>query len=150
MHTHTLSLSHTHTHTNPFPRTDSVHGDKPWQRRWVTFNGTELKYFKNQSDKDKSSRNIITLAEMIDVKKVPDVSVKKNVEFCRSISVQTRCLSSSWSIRVACMLLVQSILELHFCSCVLYYVTVFVCDKFLLCIWSIRDRITSLLRGKCL
>ena len=52
----------------------SVHGDKPWQRRWVTFNGTELKYFKNQSDKDKSSRNIIPLAEMIDVKKVPDVS----------------------------------------------------------------------------
>ena len=76
-----LSLSHTHTHTHTrthafvhFCMTYSVHGDKPWQKRWVTFNGTELKYFKNQSDKDKSSRNIVQLSEMIDIKKVPDVS----------------------------------------------------------------------------
>ena len=62
--------------------TFSVHGDKPWQRRWVTFNGTELKYFKNQSDKDKSSRNIIPLAEMIDIKKVPDVSGNHNILAC--------------------------------------------------------------------
>ena len=62
--------------------TFSVHGDKPWQRRWVTFNGTELKYFKNQSDKDKSSRNIIPLAEMIDIKKVPDVSGNPNTLMC--------------------------------------------------------------------
>ena len=71
-----------------FPRmpfdlhTFSVHGDKPWQRRWVTFNGTELKYFKNQSDKDKSSRNIIPLAEMIDIKKVPDVSGNDDILAC--------------------------------------------------------------------
>ena len=41
----------------------------------MTFNGSELKYFKNQYDKDKSSRNIVPLHEMIDIKKVHDVSV---------------------------------------------------------------------------
>ena len=61
----------------------------------MTFNGTELKYFKNQSDKDKSSRNIIPLAEMIDVKKVPDVSVF----FCRSMFVRM-CLSSNLRVLV--------------------------------------------------
>ena len=40
----------------------------------MTFNGSELKYFKNQSDKDKLSRNIVPLQEMIDIKKVQDVS----------------------------------------------------------------------------
>ena len=74
-HTYTHTHTHMHTHTHTLTHTHSVHGDKLWQRRWVTFNGTELKYFKNQSDKDKSSRNIIQLAEMIDVKKVPDVSL---------------------------------------------------------------------------
>lgn len=41
----------------------------------MTFNGSELKYFKNQSDKDKSFKNIVPLHEMIDIKRVQDVSV---------------------------------------------------------------------------
>lgn len=48
--------------------------DHPWQKRWVTFNGSELKYFKHKLDKDNLSRNVVQLEKMIDVKKVPDVS----------------------------------------------------------------------------
>ena len=32
----------------PPPRKKS---ERPWQRRWVAFDGSELKYFKNQGDK---------------------------------------------------------------------------------------------------
>lgn len=57
----------------------SRRSEGPWQKRWVTFNGSELKYFKNQSDKDKLSRNIVPLQEMIDIKKVNDVSWRAGV-----------------------------------------------------------------------
>jgi len=29
----------------------SKKSERPWQKRWVTFNGTELKYFRNKGDK---------------------------------------------------------------------------------------------------
>ena len=53
----------------------SRRNDHPWQKRWVTFNGSELKYFRNKSDKESSFLNTVELDKMIDVKRVPDVSV---------------------------------------------------------------------------
>ena len=53
----------------------------------MTFNGSELKYFKNQYDKDRSSRNIVPLHEMIDIKKVHDVSVYLVVLPCRKATL---------------------------------------------------------------
>lgn len=55
----------------------SRRNERPWQKRWMTFNGSELKYFKNQSDKDKSFKNIVPLQEMIDIKRVHDVSATR-------------------------------------------------------------------------
>jgi len=49
--------------------------ERPWQRRWVTFNGSELKYFKNKTDKDNLFLNVVELEKMFDVKKVADVSL---------------------------------------------------------------------------
>jgi len=46
--------------------------ERPWQKRWVTFNGTELKYFKNKGDKESEALNVVKLGEMIDIKQVSD------------------------------------------------------------------------------
>ena len=48
--------------------------ERPWQKRWIKFNGSELKYFKNKQDKDNLCLNTVELEKMIDVKKVQDVS----------------------------------------------------------------------------
>lgn len=48
--------------------------ERPWQKRWVVFNGSELKYFKNKSDKDNLCLNTVELEKMIDVKRMVDVS----------------------------------------------------------------------------
>ena len=57
-----------------FPLPRSRKNNRPWQRRWVVFNGSELKYFQNKQDKDYSCLNTVELEKMIDVKRVPDVS----------------------------------------------------------------------------
>lgn len=49
--------------------------ERPWQRRWVVFDGSELKYFRNKGDKDNLCLNTVELEKMIDVKRVLDVSV---------------------------------------------------------------------------
>eukprot|EP00731_Ephydatia_muelleri_P030729 Em0022g243a len=43
-----------------------------WQKRWVTFNGQELKYFSYQGEKEINCKNSVALSEMIDVKKMSD------------------------------------------------------------------------------
>lgn len=48
--------------------------ERPWQKRWVIFNGWELKYFRNKQDKDNLCLNTVDLEKMIDVKRVQDVS----------------------------------------------------------------------------
>lgn len=48
--------------------------ERPWQKRWIIFNGSELKYFKNKQDKDNLCLNTVELEKMIDVKRVQDVS----------------------------------------------------------------------------
>ncbi len=59
----------------PFPPLfSSRKNNRPWQRRWVVFNGSELKYFQNKQDKDYACLNTVQLEKMIDVKRVPDVS----------------------------------------------------------------------------
>ena len=59
--------------------------ERPWQRRWVVFNGSELKYFRNKLDKDNLCLNIVELEKMIDVKRVPDVSVCVCVCVCMCV-----------------------------------------------------------------
>ncbi len=41
----------------------------------MTFNGSELKYFKNKTDKDNLFLNAVELEKMFDVKRVADVSL---------------------------------------------------------------------------
>ena len=52
----------------------SRRNERPWQKRWVTFNGSELKYFKNKADKENLFLNTVELEKMFDVKKVTNVS----------------------------------------------------------------------------
>ena len=40
----------------------------------MTFNGSELKYFKNKTDKENLFLNAVELEKMFDVKRVADVS----------------------------------------------------------------------------
>ncbi|XP_019855674.1 PREDICTED: arf-GAP with Rho-GAP domain, ANK repeat and PH domain-containing protein 1-like isoform X1 [Amphimedon queenslandica] len=46
--------------------------DKPYQRRWVVFDGEDLKYFKAKGEKESDARNNVKLSEMIDIKRVSD------------------------------------------------------------------------------
>ena len=61
-----------------FPPPLSRKNERPWQKRWVVFNGSELKYFKNKSDRDNLCLNTVELEKMIDVKRMPDVSFQRS------------------------------------------------------------------------
>jgi hypothetical protein len=46
--------------------------DKPYQKRWVVFDGEYLKYFRHKGEKVSDARNNVKLSEMIDIKRVID------------------------------------------------------------------------------